>query len=117
MLSGNIATHGRVGHLVGRGEGEDVRGAGDAARGAGGAVADGELVEVEPDLADVVGLPLDQVDAGPAHAVVGGEARVLELRRVGRHHAPARQQPHHAAHSETRGTASFRDTFLKCKIR
>ena len=116
VLSSDVTADGGIRHLVGGGEREDVRGARHAARGGGGAVADGELCEVQPDLADVVRLPLDQVHAGPAHAVVGGEARVLQLRGVGRDHAPAGQQPHHAANSEPRRTTSFRDTFLKSKI-
>ena len=98
VLPGDVAAHGGVGHLVGGGEGEHVRAARHAPRGRARAVADRELVKVQPDLedvkrryvilrycrycrylvcrylADVVRLPLDEVDAGAADLVGGGEA-------------------------------------------
>ena len=106
VLPGDVAAHGGVGHLVGGGEGEHVRAARHAPRGRARAVADSELVKVQPDLedvkrryvilrycrycrylvcrycrylvcrhlADVVRLPLDEVDAGAADLIGGGEA-------------------------------------------
>ena len=98
VLPGDVAAHRGVGHLVGGGEGEHVRAARHAPRRRARAVADRELVKVQPDLedvkrryvilrycrycrylvcrylADVVRLPLDKVDAGAADLVGGGEA-------------------------------------------
>ena len=96
VLPRDVAAHRGVGHLVGGGEGEHVRAARHAPRRRARAVADRELVKVQPDLedvkrryyrycrycrylvcrylADVVRLPLDEVDAGAADLVGGGEA-------------------------------------------
>ena len=48
MLAGDVTTDGGVVHLVGGGEGEDVRGARHTPGGGAGAVADGELLKVQP---------------------------------------------------------------------
>ena len=53
VLPGDVAAHGGVGHLVGGGEGEHVRAARHAPRRRARAVADSELVKVQPDLEDV----------------------------------------------------------------
>ena len=113
MLAGDVATHGGIVHLAGRGEGEDVGGARHTPGGGGGAVAQTELVKVQPDLTDVVALPLDEVDTGPAHRVGGGEAGVLELRHVGGDDPTTGDQPHHTARPEPTGTASLRLTTLE----
>ena len=107
MLPGDVATDGGVVHLAGRGEGEDVRGARHAPGGGGGAVAKTELVKVQPDLTDVVCLPLDEIDTGPADLVGGREAGVLELSDVGGDDPTAGDQPHHAARPEAAGTAAL----------
>ena len=113
VLAGDVATHGGVVHLAGGGEGEDVRGARHAPGGRGGAVAQTELVEVQPDLTDVVSLPLDEVDAGPARRVGGGEAGVLQLGDVGGDDSTAGDQPHHTAGPEPTGTTPLRLTTLE----
>ena len=107
MLAGDVPTHGGIVHLVGGGDGEDVRGARHAASRRARAVAEAELVKVESDLANVLRLPLDEVDAGPGDTVGGGEARVLELGHVGGDDSPARDEPHHAARPEAAGTAAL----------
>ena len=108
MLAGDVATDGGVVHLVGGGEGEDVRGARHTPGGGAGAVAQTQLVEVKSDLTDVLGLPLDQVDTGPGDAVGGGEAGVLELGDVGGDDFAAGDEPHDAAGPEAAGTAPLR---------
>ena len=50
VLPGDVAAHRGVGHLVGGGEGEHVRAARHAPRRRARAVADSELVKVQPDL-------------------------------------------------------------------
>ena len=113
MLAGDVPTHGGIVHLVGGGEGEDVRGPRHAASGRARAVAEAELVKVESDLANVLRLPLDEVDAGPGDTVGGGEARVLELRHVGGDDPTTGDQPHHTARTEPTGTASLSLTTLE----
>ena len=113
VLAGDVATDGGVVHLAGRGEGEDVRGARHAPGGGGGAVAQTELVKVQPDLTDVVCLPLDEIDTGPADLVGGGEAGVLELSDVGGDDPTTGDQPHHTARPEPTGTAALRLTTLE----
>ena len=81
VLAGDVATHRGVVHLVGGGEGEDVRGARHAPGGRGGAVAQTELVEVQPDLTDVGGGPADGHLAGGG----GGVARPGEVGVVDPH--------------------------------
>ena len=76
MLARHIPTHGRIVHLVGSGEGEDVRGPRDTARGTGGAVANTELVKVQPDLTNVVRLPFDKIDTGPSNPVNQSEVSI-----------------------------------------
>ena len=53
VLPRDVAAHRGVGHLVGGGEGEHVRAARHAPRRRARAVADSELVKVQPDLEDV----------------------------------------------------------------
>ena len=113
MLAGDVATHGGVVHLAGGGEGEDVRGARHAPGGRGGAVAQTELIKVQPDLTDVLGLPLDEVDTGTARREGGREAGVLELRDVGGDDPTTGDQPHHTAGPEPTGTAPLRLTTLE----
>ena len=113
MLAGDVATYGGVVHLAGGGEGEDVRGARHTPGGRGGAVAQTELIIVQPDLTDVLGLPLDEVHTSPARRVSGGEAGVLELRDVGGDDPTAGDQPHHTAGSEPTSTAPLRLTTLQ----
>ena len=113
MLAGDVATDGGVVHLAGRGEGEDVRGARHTPGGGGGAVAQTELVKVQPDLTDVVCLPLDEIDTGPADLVGGGEAGVLELSDVGGDDPTTGDQPHHTAGPKPTGTAPLRLTTLE----
>ena len=113
MLAGDVTTHAGVVHLAGGGEGEDVRAARHAPCGRGGAVAQTELIKVQPDLTDVLCLPLDEVDTGPARREGGGEAGVLELRHVGGDDPTTGDQPHHTASTEPTGTASLSLTTLE----
>ena len=108
VLAGDVATHGGVVHLAGGGEGEDVRGARHAPGGRGGAVAQTELIKVQPDLADVLSLPLDKVNTRPARRVSGGGAGGLQLRHVGGDDSTAGDQPHDTAGTEPTGTAPLR---------
>ena len=76
MLSSHIPANRGIVHLVGSGEGEDVGGAGDTARGTGGAVADAELVKVQPNLTNIVRLPFDKIDTGPSHTINQSEVSI-----------------------------------------
>ena len=113
VLPGDVATHGGIVHLAGRGEGEDVGGARHTPGGGGGAVAQTELVKVQPDLTDVVCLSLDEVDTGPSRLVGGGEAGVLQLSDVGGDAPATSDQPHHTARPEPTSAAALRLTTLE----